>query len=152
MDFRTPRDIQEGSLMIHKRSSLYCAGVLMLVIACKGGGTAAKTTGTGGATSATGGSSGSAGGAGATGGTTDATGGSSATSPTGGTPWSTGGAPGAGGAGIPATISAFAAQPVAIEAGESSTLSWTTVGATTLSIDQGVGSVLGKDSQVVTPT
>jgi hypothetical protein len=54
----------------------------------------------------------------------------------------------------PAIVS-FTASPTTISAGKSSTLSWTVIGATTLSLDQGVGSalisVLGATSQVVTP-
>ena len=56
---------------------------------------------------------------------------------------------------IPAIVS-FAASPATISAGQSSTLSWTVTGATMLTIDQGVGSVLvtvlGTNSQAVTPT
>ena len=65
-----------------------------------------------------------------------------------------GGAAGDGGpiatgdAGVPL---GFTASPAAIFAGESSTLTWSVTGATSLSIDPGIGSVLGKTSQVVTP-
>ena len=52
--------------------------------------------------------------------------------------------------GTPAIIS-FTAAPGTISAGQSSTLRWTVMGATTLSIDQGIGSVLGETLQVVTP-
>ena len=48
------------------------------------------------------------------------------------------------------TISAFPASPAAIASGQNSTLAWTVVGATSLSIDQGVGTVTGS-SQVVVP-
>ena len=51
----------------------------------------------------------------------------------------------------PAIIS-FTATPAAISTGQSSTLSWTVTDTTMLSIDQGVGSVSGTTSQVVTPT
>jgi hypothetical protein len=47
-------------------------------------------------------------------------------------------------------ISSFTATPSTITAGGSSTLSWTTSGATSLSIDQGIGSVTG-NSRIVTP-
>ncbi len=47
----------------------------------------------------------------------------------------------------------FTATPAAIFSGESSTLGWTVAtGATTLSIDRGIGSVLGKTSEVAKPT
>ena len=49
-------------------------------------------------------------------------------------------------------ISAFAATPVSIQAGRSATLSWTTTGATSLSIDQGVGEVSERTSVVVAPS
>ena len=44
----------------------------------------------------------------------------------------------------PAIVS-FAASPMAISQGQGTTLSWVVTQATTLSIDQGVGSVLGPD-------
>ena len=47
-------------------------------------------------------------------------------------------------------IQSFSADPLAITAGQSTTLIWTTSGATSLSIDQGVGTVTGT-SKVVTP-
>ncbi len=47
-------------------------------------------------------------------------------------------------------ISAFTATPASIAAGASSTLAWTVTGATTLSIDQGIGAVTGT-SRSVTP-
>ena len=43
----------------------------------------------------------------------------------------------------PPAISAFAATPPAITPGASSTLAWTVSGATSLTVDQGVGSVAG---------
>ena len=49
------------------------------------------------------------------------------------------------------TISAFSATPGTINAGQSSTLSWSATGATNLSIDQGVGTVTGS-SVTVSPT
>ncbi|UMX48274.1 MAG: FG-GAP-like repeat-containing protein [Candidatus Nealsonbacteria bacterium DGGOD1a] len=56
---------------------------------------------------------------------------------------------------IPApTITGFTATSVVINKGQSTTLSWTLGGSTptTLSIDQGVGSVLGATSKIVAPT
>ncbi len=50
----------------------------------------------------------------------------------------------------PPLISAFSASPTAINLGQTSTLSWTVTGATTLSIS-GIGTVTGT-SRVVTPT
>ena len=54
-----------------------------------------------------------------------------------------------GDAGVPL---GFTASPVLIFAGDSCTLTWSVTGATSLSIDPGIGSVLGKTFQVVTPT
>ena len=51
----------------------------------------------------------------------------------------------------PAIVS-FTASPAAIFAGQSSTLSWAVTDAIALSIDPGVGSVLGNTSQLVAPT
>ncbi len=50
----------------------------------------------------------------------------------------------------PPTISSFVATPSSITAGQSSTLSWVVTGATSLSIDNGVGAVTGT-SKVVSP-
>jgi len=52
----------------------------------------------------------------------------------------------------PPTISSFSASPTTIHRGESSTLSWTVSGATSLTIDQGVGTVTGTTSKSVSPT
>ena len=49
-------------------------------------------------------------------------------------------------------ITSFAASPTSIAPGASSTLSWSVTGATTLSIDQGVGPVTGQTSIPVNPT
>lgn len=49
------------------------------------------------------------------------------------------------------TISTFSVSPGSIVAGQSATLSWTVSGATSLSIDHGVGDVTGKTSVTVTP-
>jgi hypothetical protein len=49
-------------------------------------------------------------------------------------------------------ISSFSASPASIAAGGSSTLSWSVGNATSLSIDQGVGSVTGLTSIAVSPT
>jgi hypothetical protein len=48
-------------------------------------------------------------------------------------------------------ITFFAADPAAITAGQSSVLSWQVTGATTLSIDNGVGVVTGTDRVTVSP-
>jgi Galactose oxidase, central domain len=88
----------------------------------------------------------------ATGGT--GTGGTGGTSGSGGATGS-GGAAGSGGAtgsGGEGTSLGFMASPAAIFSGESSTLKWTVTGATTLSLDPGIGSVLDRKSQVVQPT
>jgi hypothetical protein len=53
-------------------------------------------------------------------------------------------------AGVPVIVS-FTASPTTISEGQTSTLSWAVTGATSLSIDQGIGSVRGKTSQVVAP-
>jgi hypothetical protein len=60
-------------------------------------------------------------------------------------------ATGTGGTGVSPAIVSFTASPTAILVGESSTLSWTVTGETTLFIDPEVGSVLGTTSQVVAP-
>lgn len=53
----------------------------------------------------------------------------------------------------PPTITSFTAAPANIHAGESSTLSWNVTGATSLSINQGVGTVTGTTgTKSVTPT
>ncbi|MDP2875156.1 MAG: hypothetical protein Q8O00_03160, partial [Holophaga sp.] len=48
-------------------------------------------------------------------------------------------------------ITSFAAAPAAITAGQSSTLSWSVSGQTSLAINQNVGAVTGS-SQTVSPT
>ncbi|HEX7829869.1 MAG TPA: hypothetical protein VF787_09440 [Thermoanaerobaculia bacterium] len=48
-------------------------------------------------------------------------------------------------------IDRFDAAPVRIDAGQASTLTWTTRDATSVSIDQGIGSVLANGSRAVTP-
>ena len=50
-----------------------------------------------------------------------------------------------------ASINSFGASPPSIAAGESSTLSWNVSGATTASIDQGIGTVALNASRVVMP-
>lgn len=50
----------------------------------------------------------------------------------------------------PPVISSFTASPASITAGQASTLAWNVAGATTLSVDQGVGAV-GGSSIVVNP-
>src|SRR4030065_2020218 len=49
-------------------------------------------------------------------------------------------------------ISSFGADPPAIAAGESSTLSWNVLGATKVSIDQGIGNVALNGSRAVMPS
>lgn len=56
------------------------------------------------------------------------------------------------GVGVLPTISAFAANPTTIASGSSTTLSWTTSGALSVSINQGVGIVTGTTSVTVSPT
>ena len=48
-------------------------------------------------------------------------------------------------------INSFNASPASVSAGESSTLSWTVTGATSVSIDQGIGNVALMGSRVVAP-
>jgi hypothetical protein len=50
------------------------------------------------------------------------------------------------------TISSFTASPSSISSGASSTLAWAASGATSLSINQGVGTVTGLTSTPVSPT
>ena len=59
-----------------------------------------------------------------------------------------------GGSGSPAapSIAAFSATQTSITAGQSTTLTWTVSGATSLSIDQGVGSVSTLTSKAVAPS
>jgi hypothetical protein len=52
----------------------------------------------------------------------------------------------------PPAISSFGAGPPTIAAGESSTLRWSVVGATTVSIDQGIGNVALSGERVVMPS
>jgi sugar lactone lactonase YvrE len=53
----------------------------------------------------------------------------------------------------PPVIASFTANPAKISTGQSSTLQWNVVGATTgLTIDNGIGDVTGKTSIVVSPT
>ena len=51
----------------------------------------------------------------------------------------------------PPTISSFIADPASIPEGESSTLSWVVTGATTVSINQGIGTVDLSGSIIVSP-
>lgn len=57
-----------------------------------------------------------------------------------------------GGDGNTPTITSFSATPATIQAGESSTLSWTVSKAASLSISHDVGDVTGKTSTTVSPT
>jgi len=50
-----------------------------------------------------------------------------------------------------AVINSFDARPAGISAGESSTLNWSVTGATTVSIDQGIGTVALTGSRAVAP-
>ncbi len=52
---------------------------------------------------------------------------------------------------IPPVITSFTASPATIIAGQSTTLTWIVSGATSLSIDNGVGSVTGLFNKVVAP-
>ena len=49
------------------------------------------------------------------------------------------------------SINSFTAEPSSINRGQSSTLSWTTSGATDMSIDQGIGAVQGQGTRQVYP-
>jgi len=49
------------------------------------------------------------------------------------------------------TVTSFTANPATVTAGQPTTLSWTTSGATTLTIDNGVGNVTNLTSIAVTP-
>jgi hypothetical protein len=51
----------------------------------------------------------------------------------------------------PPVVNSFAASPGSIETGDSSTLNWSVTGATTVSIDQGIGNVALNGSRVVNP-
>ena len=57
-----------------------------------------------------------------------------------------------GGVVSPPTISSFTASPSTVSSGASSTLSWSVANATSLSIDQGLGTVTGATSVPVSPT
>jgi len=56
------------------------------------------------------------------------------------------------GAPPPPTITAFSASPATITAGQSTTLSWTVTGDTSLSMTQGIGNVFGQSSVTVSPS
>lgn len=49
------------------------------------------------------------------------------------------------------SITSFTASPNSITSGQTSTLAWATTGATSLSLDNGIGSVTGTTSKAVTP-
>lgn len=51
----------------------------------------------------------------------------------------------------PPVITAFSATPASVTLGQTTTLAWTVAGATSLSVDNTVGSVTGLTSKVVTP-
>jgi hypothetical protein len=53
---------------------------------------------------------------------------------------------------VPPTIDAFTATPASIKLGDSSTLSWTVTNGTTISIDNGIGTVAATGTQAVSPT
>ena len=52
----------------------------------------------------------------------------------------------------PPSIGSFSAAAASITAGQSTTLTWTTTGATTVTIDNGVGNVAASGSATVSPT
>jgi polyhydroxybutyrate depolymerase len=52
----------------------------------------------------------------------------------------------------PPVISSFASSPTSISAGQSSTLSWSVSGATSLALDNGIGDVTSASSRTVSPT
>lgn len=54
--------------------------------------------------------------------------------------------------GDPPTIESFSANPVTVEPGGSSTLSWSVTNATSVSINQGIGAVDATGSALVSPT
>jgi endonuclease/exonuclease/phosphatase family metal-dependent hydrolase len=54
--------------------------------------------------------------------------------------------------GVPPSVNSFVASPASISLGQSSTLSWTTSNASTVAIDQGIGSVASSGSVTVSPT
>jgi chitodextrinase len=58
---------------------------------------------------------------------------------------------GGGATGSVPAISSFTANPASITAGQTSTLSWNVSGATTITIDNSIGSVTGTTSRIVTP-
>ncbi len=62
-----------------------------------------------------------------------------------------GGGAGGGVAAPPPQIAGFSAEPSAIAQGQSATLSWSVSGATSLTIDNGVGDVTGTTSRSVAP-
>ncbi len=66
-------------------------------------------------------------------------------------PGSNNGGDGDGGANLP-VIESFSSSPASISSGASSVLTWSVTGATTVSIDQGVGDVTGVSQATVTPT
>jgi hypothetical protein len=53
---------------------------------------------------------------------------------------------------VPPTISGFLAHPSTITSGDSTILTWTTSGAKSQSIDQGVGTVTGRNQVTVSPS
>lgn len=55
-------------------------------------------------------------------------------------------------ANLPPTVSGFTASPVQITSGQGSVLSWSVSGATSISIDQGIGAVPPTGSAPVSPT
>ena len=53
---------------------------------------------------------------------------------------------------VPPTIDSFTATPASIKLGDSSTLSWSVTNGTTISIDNGIGTVAATGTQAVSPT
>ena len=52
----------------------------------------------------------------------------------------------------PPVITSFTASPAALTSGQSTQLAWTVTGATTLTLDQGIGDVTGQTTRTVAPT
>ena len=57
-----------------------------------------------------------------------------------------------GGGGASPTISSFSASPASISAGQVATLNWSVTGATSVTIDQGIGNVAISGSRAVSPS
>src|SRR5262245_29085705 len=53
---------------------------------------------------------------------------------------------------LPARIMSFTAEPISLQPGQSTTLTWATENPVGVTIDQGIGRVLAKGSQRIAPT